>query len=245
MSPRLWVKKITSVGAVEEGDNPGAEIVFWKRRDAGSGEGFGEPRERGAQQAASDVQRPERRVGERRTYDRRRGPDRRAGLVKATTTTKRKAPTMGRPRLNAHERLEAIVKNEEERIRTERPGLTSAQARSEFWRTPQGAAVAEQLRKVGTVKKSNTPGPTLADQCLEAIDKRANDVVWRNLGGGMTKEAVRAAQWRTPEGQALAGLMRSPYGALPYSKGLEALSKSKDADRHTEALNLLRDGLPG
>jgi hypothetical protein len=31
--PRLLVKEITSVGAVEEGDNPGAEILFFKRKD--------------------------------------------------------------------------------------------------------------------------------------------------------------------------------------------------------------------
>lgn len=30
---RLHVRRITSIGAVEEGDNPGAQIMFWKRRD--------------------------------------------------------------------------------------------------------------------------------------------------------------------------------------------------------------------
>ena len=32
--PRLTVKRITSIGAVESGDNPEADILFWKAKDS-------------------------------------------------------------------------------------------------------------------------------------------------------------------------------------------------------------------
>jgi hypothetical protein len=153
MSPRLWVKSITSVGAVEEGDNPGAEILFWKARDPDTGEGFGKPRERGVQRATSDAQPRERRIAERRTRKRRYGPDRRNRTTELVAKAIRQHREVQMPANTTTETLSeacvGVVQKAAHEILLKdfgsRRGLTEAEIRAKLWRSDDGKALRELM----------------------------------------------------------------------------------------------------
>jgi len=226
----LHVKTITSIGAVEEGDNPQAKILFFKAR------------EKLASRSAPEKTRPPLTgYALALAVDNRlsRQAQRLAVVAKATATvgdTVERMTTIGKERTvvesysdvlaEVAERAEALQKEAKE---SGEP-ISMAKAKAAAWHDD------DLVQRSRNAPKSAHPKPPvdkgLPAEIAAAVHARALEASGRPEMWSLTVPEMRAAIWRTPDGRQLTELSRAAEKYDP--------AKLEKSATHTRAFAVLR-----
>jgi hypothetical protein len=262
MTQRLFVRAITSIGAVEEGDNsPHSSILFWKRKPLTKPEVLqrrpgiaaalhaSAPGPSSGAEGAAAVQ---KRIATNLAATAKTSEEIRKTLeeieqLRGTTMTSRRSRTEPADTVRA-----AVDRLATELVeKGEAPNLV--QGRVQVWKG-RPDLVAKSRQEIPD-PVSDEPEMTISDRVVQVIKDAAVEASFRplmeNWGRSESRESiiskVRVEMWRTPEGQALRDLDRA-IGSKPYTTDtVAAIRKSKNATRFGLALDVLDRGirLPG
>jgi hypothetical protein len=231
--PRLHVKKITSIGVVEEGDNEPARILLWKSAPK-------PPKPLPVVQWAN-VEKALRVRDEELSavIDR---IDAAATAVNERNTMRRQAEIGPEGVRGEIDRIawEMVAKGE---------AATLTEARPMAWRDNPDLIARSRQQHVSTPVSET--GQTVADRIgqvvRDAADRavRKSGVLWTEWGRDQQQARVRSqarvAAWRTEEGRLLRDLATA-HGGAPYPSGVAKIRKRRDGDQFAKALRVLDAG---
>jgi len=234
---RLHIHRITSIGAVEDADNPESDLLLFKARptEPKSGpDGRGSLLNPGRWGASIAT----------RLAETDRALNRIADTQRALRRSIEKEGTM-RPR-KAEIALAGTVRAEVERLAVEKietgEAATLIQARPMVWRERPDLVAKSRHESPETV--TDGPGKTINDRVVEVIDEATRKASWQPLmkgwGDGKTRDEiitkVRVEMWQTPDGSELRDLDRA-FGSKPYTPTTSReIRKSRDGGRYERAL---------
>jgi hypothetical protein len=230
MTTRLHVASITSIGAVEAGDNPEADILFYKRHPS-----LGRGRENAAKsmgapltpaQTAAVTAKVEKQ--NRQLADLARSQ----AAMRKTLKKQEVAPVVNQKQTETQGTAQGIVEQKAADLVASGEQTSMAKARAAVWKQhPDLVALSRADGQRDTAKVPADAG-TLQERIVKAVHLRAAYLRATPAHFDKTEQALRPRVWGTPEGQALREL---------YSQAVkQADSKVAKAASNQQAMAILK-----
>ena len=224
---RLHLSRLTSIGAVEAGDNPEADVLFWKAR-AGEGESAGSalplPAEDLAAATLAKLDAQDRAI---------------TGIIESREALgqeiEKERNAMGRP---AKTYPAGTIRAEVDRLAHEMietgEAATLTEARPLVWKARPDLVAASRANTEGRTAPRVGPEPgTLPERIAKAVEARAVEMSALSAYFEKSAAARRVAVWKTPDGQRLRDLYTaatkdhklSKSAASPHARAFETLAR--------------------